>query len=256
MKNTALVALCLLVFAHSALAYKPNSDDHVRFGVPSRGGIIVSGAGFISCYSEKTGMPQWVSYHMKRPDPSKKFTPRKTYSTDSRIKSGTTDPGLYAGINPYEPAKMAPAKHMPDKKTHAESYVTSNVCPMHEGLSRGAWLKLENIVYGLAQKKVDLWVISGPVFAEGNTKKTKTGIRVPDAFFKVIIYQGDDYAFRAAAFVMKNKPLDGDVFEHMVKVKDVEQITGLKFATALPEKVREELIAKKPEPALLKSLIN
>ncbi len=255
MKKGIIAFLSVFLAFFNLHAYKPNSDDHVRFGVPSRNGIIVSRHGFISCYSPKYQMPVWVSYHIRKPDTSLKLIPKKTYSSDSLVKTGTADPSLYEGIWPYEPAKMAPAKHMPDKKTHAESYVTSNTCPMHHGMSRGLWLKLENMVYELAVKNCGLWVISGPVFKE-KSKVTGTGLKIPDAFYKVLIYQDRDNSFRSAAFLLPNKPASGDIFDFMVMPAEVEKLTGLKFATALPEKVRIEMNLMKPNPEIIKGILS
>jgi endonuclease G len=60
-------------------------------------------------------------------------------------------------------------------------------------------------------------------------------VAVPTAFYKIVVdYDSDDHV-SVLAFILPNRSLTGhDLDEYLVRVDDIEAMTGLDFLTALP----------------------
>lgn len=125
-------------------------------------------------------------------------------------------------------------------------------CPQLHDFNNGIWRNMEELTQKWADKYGKVWVICGPIFMSG-VPKTYIGdeeekqIPVPDAFYKIVIRETSNGKLDALAFIYKHKEVNGK-YNHknyLVRISDIEKLTGIKFLTALPRNEREALEEKK-----------
>ena len=120
------------------------------------------------------------------------------------------------------------------------SFLLTNVCPMHKALNEGGWAKLEEKVREWAARDSALLVFTGPVVAEGDTTLGGCGVKVPSAFYKVIMAPCVQPR-RVIAFVYPNGHSGGRLRQYAVSVDEVERLTGLDFFPTLPDDEQQRL---------------
>ncbi|MCE5299340.1 MAG: DNA/RNA non-specific endonuclease [Spirochaetia bacterium] len=257
MKKTVIVFL-LLTAALAAPAYSPNDNENVRFGFPSKNGVMLYKNGFTLLYSTYKKNPVWVSYHLTPDYVKKPLKPKYSFGPDPRLKKGErAELADYAG-SPYVRGRMACLKDMSRvNDVMKEACYLTNVCPMNDELYRGAWQKLEDSVRRFVMKGKDVWVVTGPVYAapDRDIKKIGAGkVYVPTHFYKVVLYQGGDYSFKAAGFVFLNKKQSGPLWEYARPIAEIEEMTGLRFFSLLPPEVQTLIKEKKATPSQLAAM--
>ena len=124
-----------------------------------------------------------------------------------------------------------------------ESFYMTNICPQHPNLNSGDWNELEQTCHRWAEQQ-PVYIVCGPILykksrAEYIGKEHK--IRVPEAFFKVVLTGVEKGNLRAIGFIYKNaegnRPLDA----YVNTVDEVERITGIDFFPALPDEVEAQV---------------
>lgn len=178
---------------------------------------------------------------------------RNTFALDPRI-----DATLQAGEelyrrNPFDRGhlvrRLDPCWGSQFQQANVDSMYFPNIAPQHERLNQKIWNDLEDhILTTVDQKNWKVSVFTGCVFSEHDEVHRPSGIRVPMAFWKVVVSlgrpqvrsrgRGGDY-LQAQAFVMSQehlvKPKDyeavfGEGFEtYQVTVEELERLTGLDF---------------------------
>ena len=113
-------------------------------------------------------------------------------------------------------------------------------------LERGDWHELEQACRRWASKG-PVYIVCGPIFYKKEKPKCigkEHQIRVPEAFFKVILAGVEKGKPRAIGFIYKNtagnRPLDA----YVNSVDQVERITGYDFFPNLPEDIENEVEKK------------
>ena len=262
MKRAGILIAASLMVSVLAQAYQPNSNEHVRFGFPSKKGVILYKKGFVVLYDVEKKQPAWVSYHLTGKYLEKPLPPVYSFRPDPALKDGQR-----AGLSdykkcPYVRCRMAPLKDMSrSRAVMKECYLLSNVCPMDGRLYNGPWKELEEAAGRFAMQGNEAWVITGPVFKAGRggkdaIKKFGDGkIWVPSQFFKIIFYQAKDGSFNADAFLFENRAQSGDIRAHALPVAELEKITGFMFLGKLPEEVGRLVKESKPSEEKLAALL-
>ena len=89
-----------------------------------------------------------------------------------------------------------------------------------------------------------LYIVCGPILYKKALNK-QIGkvhkIRVPDAFFKVILAGVEKGKPRAIGFIYKNTAGNRSLDSYVNSIDQVERITGLDFFSALPDKIENEI---------------
>jgi endonuclease G len=242
------LSIIILFTALLISAYSTEDNENIRFGAPSGGGKIIVKHGFVLSFDGAMKDPLWVSYFLKKENLPPAGPGRNgVFKQDaSLIVSYRTSRGDYPGA--YEKCPMAPAADMAyNKKTFEDAFVLSNVCPMSPALKNKKWRELEEAVRSFVKKHGQAWVVTGPVFADGRKKQKRTGrarIAVPSGFYKVVLYQSDDFGFHAAGFYMDNRASNLPLGSYMDSVSDIEAKTGLIFFGAFPPEVSAQIKKK------------
>jgi endonuclease G len=162
----------------------------------------------------------------------------------------------------FDRGHMCPAqdRSRTQEDMDATFYLT-NVVPQSPASNQKGWVRLEAYCRDLAQRGHVLYLAAGPQGTGGTGKngpaeevgKGRVKVAVPAKVWKVILVLPRDDAeprknTRVIAIIMPNDQTVGlDWAKYRVSVRQVEKLTGLKFFSALPEELADELKVKVDE---------
>ena len=161
------------------------------------------------------------------------------FMTDPSVK-GCPTPADYAGSG-MDRGHLVPAADLKwNPAAMRQSFLLTNVCPMHKALNEGGWSKLEEKVREWTARDSALMVFTGPVVSERDTTLATKRVRVPGAYYKVIMAPCVRPR-RAIAFIYPNGHSGGRLQKYAVSVDEVERRTGLDFFPTLPNDEQQRL---------------
>ena len=161
------------------------------------------------------------------------------FAQDLGVK-GCPEPADYARSG-FGRGHLVPAgdlKWNPDAMR--QSFLLTNICPMHKALNEGGWSKLEEKVREWTARDSALLVFTGPVVSENDTTLANGKVTVPSAYYKVILAPCVR-PMRAIAFIYPNGHSGGRLLQYTVSVDEVEQRTGLDFFPYLTNEEEQRL---------------
>jgi endonuclease G len=253
--------------------YKPikldPSYEHVKWGI-SPSDITYEFAAYTASFDSDDdnngdgtadiwGIPEWVSFEIKRQEEPKKttYTRPSPWLSDDKLHEagivpadesyhvkGISNLKIVKGNYRFVRGHMCP-KHTADRLTEDAGYnthTTLNCVPQLQWQNNGVWKKLEKNCTDYADKYERVWVVCGPVFYGNNPalwlgQQGEMQVAVPDALFKIVIRENaeSETGVETMAFVIPNiVPTDKkDVAEFLTSIENVESMTGLTFLTTL-----------------------
>ena len=170
------------------------------------------------------------------------------YGTVERGNEFTADPGVkgcplpedYAGSG-FDRGHLVPAGDLKWNGTAMrQSFLMTNVGPMHKALNEGGWAKLEEKVREWTARDSALLVFTGPVVSDSDTTLASGRVKVPSAYYKVILAPCVR-PMRVIAFIYPNGHSGGRLQQYAVSVDEVERRTGLDFFPTLPLEEQQRL---------------
>ena len=170
------------------------------------------------------------------------------YGTAERGNEFMADPGVkgcpvpedYAGSG-FDRGHLVPAGDLKWNGTAMrQSFLLTNVGPMHKALNEGGWAKLEEKVREWTARDSALLVFTGPVVSDSDTTLASGRVRVPSAYYKVIMAPCVR-PMRVIAFIYPNGHSGGRLQQYAVSVDEVERHTGLDFFPTLPDDEQQRL---------------
>lgn len=208
------VALCLLglnIFANDYVSVtsktKYEYHDHESYEV----------------WYDKVNMnPAYVIWDVTAEDAiiSAENNHRKSWSFN-KCKSAPNASKTYKNTG-YDRGHMCPNEDRDLSEEDAKNtFRGCNVCPQTHNLNAGVWKKYEEKERELARKYGLVTVIAGPIYTDS---KRKINVHtVPDGFFKIIIID------HKPKYVVLFTNLEKNSTAKIVKLNDIENLTGLKF---------------------------
>jgi endonuclease G len=195
-------------------------------------------------FDATTRTAQWVAEHLTAANLAQHLALRdEDFRPDPEM--GVWSPKLsdYKGST-MDRGHLAPAEDFRDDpvKMNTSFYLT-NMVPQNPDLNRGLWSHLEQWTRGMAKRRGELWVTTGPLFYEARVLGwvggkapgafkgqgdlgTERPVAVPTHIYKVII---DPKSGEAWAFIIPNSNVPGPLSRYLVPVATVESATGLRF---------------------------
>lgn len=225
------LAFCSLTYSAS-VSYLP---------VPTKD--LVRHAYYTLSYNEKYEQANWVYYILTDSmvvaggqERTNKFKADPMVPTGSARSSDYTKSG-------YDRGHLCPAADMDfNRVAMEESFLMSNISPQAPDFNRGIWKDLETEVREWAKQKHKLYVVTGPVFSELKGTIGQDNVTVPGYFFKVIYDESKQPEM--IAFVLPNQKSDRPLYDFVVKVDDLEKLTGFDFFSQLPDDVENRIEGK------------
>lgn len=215
-------------------------------GMPEQ---VLSKSNYTVSFNTKNNIPNWVAWSI---------TPDELIEWESRSNNFQPDPELpfhsavttedYTGSG-YDRGHMCPAA---DNRYHwramDESFYMTNICPQNHNLNAGVWSTLEQQCRKWAEEGTTVYVACGPIIDYKKKAKhigEKHKVRVPDGFFKVVLYGMEGNNPRAYGFVFENKS-GKKALEHYARtVDEIETLTGFDFFSPLDDSIEKRIEATK-----------
>ena len=102
----------------------------------------------------------------------------------------------------YDRGHMVPSADMPDAESQQQTFSLANMVPQTPELNRGVWAGIEMAVRHLAERRGELYIVTGPAFQGGNLATIgPSGVLVPSATWKAV---HDPRSGGAGAYVCSN----------------------------------------------------
>lgn len=189
--------------------------------------------GYAGLYDPAERTPLWIAEHITKSN--------ILGDADRDNMDFVADPDMPTGAMPtssdysksgYDKGHMAPAADF--KYSYAAMLATfqfSNAVPQTPESNRHIWKDLEESTRELANRRGELFVVTGPIFTTMPHAKLKERVSIPDATYKILI---DPAARSMTGFVVPNSSNPGKDFRiYQVKVREVERLTGMNFNSQL-----------------------
>ena len=161
------------------------------------------------------------------------------FMADPDVK-GCPLPEDYAGSG-FDRGHLVPAGDLKWNGTAMrQSFMLTNVGPMHKALNEGGWAKLEEKVREWTARDSALLVFTGPVVSDGDTTLASGRVKVPSAYYKVILAPCVR-PIRVIAFIYPTGHSGGRLQQYAVSVDEAERRTGLDFFPTLPPEEEQRL---------------
>lgn len=205
--------------------------------------------GYLVGYSQQRRNPLWVAYRLRGTnDPNHEERPSRFDSDWRMVHSVSHDD--YTGSG-YDRGHMAPNYAIATRfgrKAQLETFLMTNICPQTPSLNRGPWRMLEErVAKKYANNFGEVWVITGPIFNR-QIARLKSGVEVPDAFYKIIVDQTENAGIRTIAFIMPQLVRGTESPDQFVTTIDhVESLTGLDFLAELDDPIEVAVEAAGPD---------
>lgn len=191
-------------------------------------------------YNEKHEQAAWVAYQLTKNETVRVYERSNDFNEDPLIASGSATDFDYKRSG-YDRGHLAPAADMGWSATAMrESFYYSNMSPQDPGFNRGIWKRLEEQVRTWAWENEAIYVVTGPVLTTNLSQIGINDVSIPNYYYKVIL----DYsqpAIKAIAFLMPNQSSKASLQSYVVTINELEQLTGINFFPALPDKQEEQL---------------
>ena len=216
------------------------SDTNEYFLPTSTSGQIVHHNNYSLSYSEPHEQAEWVAYELKKSHLSKVNHKRPYFQIDKSVKTKAAHWRNYKNSG-YDRGHLCPAGDRRfSKDAHDETFLTSNISPQKHDFNSGVWNRLEQKVRYWARKYDGVFVVSGGVL-KGDLKTIgEEEVSIPDQFFKVLIDNNSGKP-RVLAFLMPHKDSNKPLYEFVVSVDDLEQLTGIDFFPGLEDALENKL---------------
>ena len=257
MRNKALIypLLILLISLIIYLIYpshtkedKVNADsnfaDNLSFNFlpTSTTQQIVSHDYYTLSYNEKYEQAEWVAYELKKEHLSNTNRKRPYFINDKKVKTRSADYRNYKNSG-YSKGHLCPAGDRKfSENAYNETFLTSNISPQKFDFNAGIWNRLEQKVRYWAGKERQLYVVTGGVLDKDMATIGRDKVAIPKFYYKILL----DYSepeIKAIAFLVPHQESQRPLYEFVVSIDSIEQLTSLDFFPALPDVLENNLEA-------------
>ncbi len=201
--------------------------------------------GFLVGYSELRRNPLWVVYQAAPVNQRRPYKRPERFETDERTIARVSSRDY--SRSGYQRGHLAPSwliAQMHGPQAQRQTFLMSNITPQKPGLNQKLWQRLEMIESDYFARWHDaVWVITGPVF-DGNIEQLRSGVEVPDAFYRIFVDEPEPGDIRILAFIVPQSVRgDEDLEQFLVTVDDIEEQTGLDFMSGMEDAAEQRIEA-------------
>lgn len=201
---------------------------------------IVKHKYFTLSYNEKAEQAEWMAYELKKEYVTKSNFRRPYFIEDPKVKSVSADWRNYKNSG-YDKGHLCPAGDMQfDIDAYDDTFYTSNIAPQNHEFNTGFWNRLEQKVRYWAVRYDGVYVVTGGILKNSTKTIGKEKVVVPDSFYKIVLKRSNgDY--RMIAFLVPNEPSEKPLYNFVVSVDKIEQLTGIDFFPKLEDIIENDL---------------
>lgn len=208
----------------------------VPSGTPEQ---IVEYEGFRVSFNKENRTPNWVAWELLGSETEGNEKRSDKFWCDPSV-DGCPDIPDYKGSG-FDRGHICPAADQKwSPKAMSDCFSFANMAPQDHSLNSGAWQTLEKKERLWAQRDSAIVIIAGPVYTPADTNTIGRGVRVPSAFYKVIIAPYLEEP-RGIGFVYPNMSSPGDMRNYSMTIDEVEELTGIDFFPNLPDDIETKI---------------
>lgn len=215
---------------HSSFDYLPTSTTNT----------IIKHEFYTLSYNEKAEQAEWVAYELKKSHLSRTKRKRPYFIYDAKVNTKSASYKNYKKSG-YTKGHLCPAGDRKfSKKAFDETFLTSNISPQTMVFNGGIWQKLESKVRYWATKNKKIYVVTGGVLKPNLKTIGREKVAVPEQFYKILL----DYTrpeIKAIAFLMNHEKSNRPLYDFVVSIDKIEELTGIDFFPALPDDIENKL---------------
>lgn len=203
---------------------------------------IVKHEGYTVSFNPDYKIANWVAYELTVDEVKRNSTKRSdNFSVDPDVKGGTAQNSDYIRSG-YDKGHLAPAGDMKwSGRAMRESFYFSNIAPQKPDLNRKIWKDLEERIREWALIDSALLIVTGPVIRNNLKRLGKSGVAIPDSFYKVIVCPYGESP-KGIGFIFENKGYGKTPLRQLaIPIDSVESITGIDFFGLLPERMEQKV---------------
>lgn len=179
-------------------------------------GELVKHAHYVLSYNEPYEQAEWVAWELLSTELNGHESRSNSFYPDPLVSTGSASPNDYKGSG-FDRGHLAPAADFSfSEEAMKESFYMSNMSPQNPGLNRGLWKKLEEECRELALKYGSIYQVSGPIFTSDSTSKLKSGVAIPNGYFRIVIYPADQ-PIDTLVYVMPNRKISGKTSDYLIQ---------------------------------------
>ena len=220
----------------------PKENTNEYFLPTSTTNQIVHHQNYSLSYSEPYEQAEWVAYELKASHLSSRNHKRPYFEIDKAVKTKAAHWRNYKKSG-YDRGHLCPAGDRRfTKDAYNETFLTSNISPQEHQFNAGVWSRLEHKVRYWAKKNDGVFVVTGGVLKNGLKTIGDEDVAVPNQFYKVIL-DNTKGNIKVLAFLMDHKDSDLPLYEFVVSVDEVEDLTGINFFPELQDNIENKLEA-------------
>lgn len=185
-------------------------------------------------YDTRTRLAKYVTYELRADQLRQPRAKRRNkFMPDPLLvkrKLPFVEPSEYTKSG-YDRGHLAPAADFSwNQEAQDRTFVMSNMVPQKPNLNRDAWRRLEERVRRWACGEEHITVVTGPIL-ENRLPKLKSGLPVPQKFFKIVIDETPPKKSIAFVFSQTDK---GDVIEQRkIAVSALSKVNGVHLPVGL-----------------------
>lgn len=201
---------------------------------------IISHDYYTLSYNEKYEQAEWVAYELKKEHLTKTNRKRPYFIQDRKVTSKSAHYKNFKNTG-YSKGHLCPAG---DRKfseaAFNETFLTSNISPQNLKFNAGVWNRLEQKTRYWASKERKLYVVTGGILNENLPTIGTEKVAVPKFFYK-ILFDNTEPDIKVIAFLIPHQESKKPLYEFVVSIDWIEQLTGLDFFPALPDTIENNL---------------
>lgn len=203
--------------------------------------LIIKHLVYTLSFNKETNLANWVAWSLSSEKSNGRYSRTDDFRADDMLPSKyRVDENAYKGSG-YDRGHMCPAA---DNKwscqAMSESFLMSNMCPQDPELNQVWWEHLEEAERRWARQEGEIYICCGPIFNGSASSCLGSGVRVPDAFFKVILSLRKDKE-KAIGFYYTNDARRQTMESAMRSVDEIEKITGYDFFSNVVDEIESEI---------------
>ena len=224
---------------------KPTEGLEIPALEKKRKEVILYRSNYTLSFNKETNLPNWVAWRLDKKKLAQKVNrERYGFAADPDMEGVNAVVTQDYARSGYDRGHMCPANDSRwSGEAMKESFYMTNICPQNHNLNSGDWNELEQACHRWAEQQ-PVYIVCGPILYKKSQAQyigKEHQIRVPEAFFKVVLTGVEKGNPRAIGFIYKNaegnRPLDA----YVNTVDQVERITGFDFFPALPDEVEAQV---------------
>jgi endonuclease G len=192
-------------------------------------------------YNEKYEQAEWVAYELNKKQLSNHNNFKRPYfEQDSKVKTQSAKYWNYKNSG-YNKGHLCPAGDRTfSEEAFNETFLTSNISPQIYEFNAGIWNRLEQKIRYWAEKHEKLYIVTGGILNANLKTIGEENVAVPAYFYKIILdYQATDV--KAIAFLLPHETSEKGLYQFVVSIDKIEELTGIDFFHELPDEFENDL---------------